>query len=135
MIYLFIVVVGQDEVRFVLLLCVVNLCIGGVIFSGEKGMVKLIVVCGFVELLFGYIMCILVLGIIEDCFVGGLDLEVILVVGCFVFQLGLFSEVDGGVFYIDEVNFFDDYFVDFVIDVCVGIVWVECEGLMVFLLS
>ncbi|GAE70659.1 ChlI component of cobalt chelatase [Cutibacterium acnes JCM 18909] len=71
----------------------------------------------------------LALGTTEDRLVGGLDLEATLVAGRPVLQPGLLSEVDGGVLYIDEVNFLDDHLVDLVIDACAGIVRVEREGL------
>lgn len=75
------------------------------------------------------LMIDLLFGVIEDWICGVFDLEKVLVVGEKDFEFGFLVVVNCGFFYIDEVNFLEDYLVDFLFDVVVfGVNVVECEG-------
>lgn len=128
--YFLFVVVVVDELKLVLCLVVVDLVIGGVLIEGLCGMVKLILVWGVVELLLVGEFVILLLGVSEECIVGSFDLDVVFGEGCVWFFLGVLVKVDGGVFYVDEVNLLLDYLVDLLFDVVVsGVNLVECDGI------
>lgn len=71
-------------------------------------------------------------GVMEDCFCGIIDIEKVLSEGVCVFEFGLLVKVNCGLFYVDEVNLLDDYFVDVFFDLVVfGWNMVEWEGVFV----
>lgn len=74
----------------------------------------------------------LLLGVIEDWVCGIIDIEKVLIEGVKVFELGLLVKVNWGILYVDEVNLFDDYLVDVLLDLVVlGWNIVECEGIFI----
>lgn len=74
----------------------------------------------------------LLLGVIEDWVCGIIDIEKVLIEGVKVFEFGFLVKVNCGIFYVDEVNLFDDYLVDIFLDLVVfGWNIVECEGILI----
>ncbi len=124
-------VVGLDDAKLALLLCTIEPAIGGVLLRGEKGSGKTTLARGLADLLGPATPFVnLPLGASEDRVVGTLDLGAALTSNDFKFSPGLFSDANGGVLYVDEVNLLADHIVDTLLDVAVsGINRVEREGI------
>lgn len=69
-------------------------------------------------------------GVIEDRFIGFVDVEEFVKIGIIVFQLGFLVEVYRGVLYVDEINFLDEGISNFFLNVLIeGVNIVEREGI------
>jgi magnesium chelatase subunit I len=144
-------IVGQDEMKFALLMSAVDPKIGGVMVFGDRGTGKSTAVRALAALLppipasdagfqdgspkKGKVpvpFIDLPLGATEDRVVGALDLERALGEGVKAFEPGLLARAHGGFLYIDEINLLEDHIVDLLLDVAAsGENLVEREGLSV----
>ncbi|MCU0493551.1 MAG: magnesium chelatase ATPase subunit I [Chloroflexaceae bacterium] len=145
--YPFAAIVGQQELKLALLLCVVNPSIGGVMVMGHRGTAKSTAVRALAAMLppikaiandpynsappahsdNGHkrqaIVTIpvpvvdLPLGATEDRVCGTLDIEKALTQGVQAFAPGLLARANRGFLYIDEVNLLEDHLVDVLLDV------------------
>ncbi len=126
-------VVGLDDAKLALLLATVDIRIGGVLLTGDKGSAKTTLARGLAALLpEGAPFVELPLGATEDRVVGSLDLTALLNGGAAQLQRGLLAAAHGGVLYVDEINLLADHLVDVLLDVAVsGINRVERDGVSV----
>jgi magnesium chelatase subunit D len=127
--YPFTAVVGQDEMKLVLLLASIDWRLG-VLLRGDKGSGKTTSARGLAALLPSPAPFInLPIGATEDRLLGGLHIERA-IQGDPVLKPGLLSEAHGGVLYIDEVNLLPAHLGDALLDAAAsGINVVEREGL------
>jgi magnesium chelatase subunit D len=128
-------VVGQDDLKLALVLVAVDLTIGGVLISGERGTAKSTAARGLAALLpkssegkpAPFVE--LPIGATEDRVVGSLDISRVLQDGRTQLRSGLLAQADGGVLYVDEVNLLPDHIVDLLLDAAAsGWVTVERDG-------
>ena len=146
-------IVGQDDLKFALLLHAVDPKLGGVLIRGEKGSGKSTAARALATLLppnqtdslrrlspplsGGHPpspgpapFVELPIGATEDRVVGTLDLEGALLEGKSRLRPGLLAAAHGGVLYVDEVNLLADHLVDVLIDAAAfGINRIERDGL------
>ena len=128
--YPFAALVGQEEMRLGLMLCVINPAVGGLLIRGEKGTAKSTAVRGLAALLPGMVLRELPLNATEDRVAGGIDFAASVRSGRAVFQPGLLAAAHRGILYVDEVNLLDDHIVDLVLDAAAtGCNVVEREGI------
>jgi magnesium chelatase subunit I len=159
--YPFTAIVGQDEMKGSLLLCVVDPRIGGVMVMGHRGTGKSTTVRALADVLpeitvvendpynrskdelddprakvrshrIPVPVVDLPLGATEDRVCGTIDLEAALRHGQKRFEPGLIARANRGFLYIDEVNLLDDHLVDVLLDVAAsGSNVVEREGISI----
>lgn len=128
-IFPFTAIVGQNEMKLVLMLAAVDWRLG-VLLRGDKGSGKTTTARGLASLLPAPAPFInLPIGTTEDRLLGGLHIERA-IKGEPVLKPGLLSEAHGGVLYIDEVNLLPAHLGDALLDAAAsGINVVEREGL------
>ena len=128
--YPFVAVVGQEELKRALLLCLVNPQIGGVLISGEKGSAKSTLVRGLPALLPLRRLVELPLNVTVDRLVGSIDVEGVMRDGRRTLERGLFSEADGQILYVDEVNLLSEHIASILLSVSSsGVNRIEREGI------
>ncbi|MFP7754332.1 ATP-binding protein [Thermodesulfobacteriota bacterium B35] len=128
--YPFAALVGQEEMRLGLMLCVINPAVGGLLIRGEKGTAKSTAVRGLAALLPGMVLRDLPLNATEDRVAGGIDFAASVRSGRAVFQPGLLAAAHRGILYVDEVNLLDDHVVDVLLDAAaMGVNVIEREGI------
>jgi magnesium chelatase subunit D len=139
--YPFSALVGQEELKLVLLLAAVDPTIGGVLVRGERGTAKSTAARGLAALLPARYrgsgageepapFIELPLGATEDRVVGSLDVTKALREGHTQLRSGVLARADGGVLYVDEVNLLPDHLVDLLLDAAAsGWVTVERDGM------
>lgn len=109
-VYFFVVIVGQFLLKQVLLLCVVDFGIGGVLVCGDKGMVKSMVVCGLIQVLLliilseGCVFCCVLSQLVSVCIVCNIDLVQCQDIVFFVILLfGVIEDCVFGLFDLQQV--------------------------------
>ncbi len=129
--YPFSALVGQAEMKRVLLLASIDPSLGGVLILGERGTAKSTAARGLARLWpDGRSLVTLPLGATEDRVVGSLDFESALVTGRLRPEKGLLARADNGILYIDEINLLDEHLAALILDAAAsGYVRVEREGL------
>ena len=122
-------IVGQAQLMLALQLAWVDPAIGGVLVEGERGSAKSTAARGLAAVMGGGAFVNLPLGATEEMVTGTLDLGSALADGTVAFAPGLLARADGGVLYVDEVNFLADHLVDILLDAAAsGVNFVERDG-------
>ena len=128
--YPFTAVVGNDELKKALSLCVLDPSIGGVLVEGDRGSAKSTLARGLADVLIKGEFVNLPLGASEEQLIGSLDLGEVLSKSNVKFKPGLLEKAHDGVLYIDEVNLLADHLTDVLLDVAAsGINIVERDGI------
>ncbi len=128
--YPFTAVVGNDELKRALSLCVVDPSIGGVVVEGDRGSAKSTLARGLAQLMSSGQFVNLPLGASEEQLIGSLDIGEVLSNSEVKFKPGLLAKAHKGVLYIDEVNLLADHLTDVLLDVAAsGINIVERDGI------
>jgi magnesium chelatase subunit D len=129
-------VVGQEDLKLALILVAIDLTIGGVLITGERGTAKSTAARGLAALLpktpagKSAPFVELPIGATEDRVIGSLDLSRVLQEGSTELRSGLLARADGGVLYVDEVNLLPDHIVDLLLDAASsGWVTIERDGI------
>lgn len=112
-------IVGQDQFKLALLLCMVDPSIGGVLAMGDKGTGKTTTVRALSQLMdqkdrFPFVN--LPIGATEDRVLGSIKLETLINDKKIAIEKGLLNRAHGGILYIDEVNLLDDFLMDSLLD-------------------
>ncbi|MFI3206019.1 MAG: VWA domain-containing protein [Clostridia bacterium] len=122
-------VLGQNELKNVLIWNLVNPKIGGVLISGEKGTAKSTLVRGLSDITNKLIVEI-PLNTTEDRLIGSINFEKAIKFGLRSFEPGLLQKANGNILYIDEVNLLADNLIKSILDVSSsGECIVEREGI------
>lgn len=133
MVFPYAAIVGQENFKLALELCLVDRSIGGVLVAGDKGTGKTTTVRSLSALMrdtgdFPFVN--LPVGASEDRVLGAVDLEKLINEKRQVLQRGLLAQANGGILYIDEVNLLPDYLTDILLDAAAtGGYYLEREGL------
>ena len=128
--YPFCAVVGNEEYKKALCLCVLDPGIGGVVVEGDRGSAKSTLARGLAALLSQGAFVNLPLGASEEQLIGSLDIDEILSNSNVKFKPGLLAKADKGVLYIDEVNLLADHLTDVLLDVAAsGVNIIERDGI------
>ena len=128
--YPFAAVVGNDDLKRALSLCVIDPSIGGVVVEGDRGSAKSTLARGLAQLMNSGQFVNLPLGASEEQLIGSLDIGEVLSNSEVKFKLGLLAKAHQGVLYIDEVNLLADHLTDVLLDVAAsGINIVERDGI------
>ena len=109
-------IVGQDQFKLALLLCMVDPSIGGVLAMGDKGTGKTTTVRALSQLLGKFPFVNLPIGATEDRVLGSIKLETLINDKKIAIEKGLLNRAHGGILYIDEVNLLDDFLMDSLLD-------------------
>ena len=116
----FTAVIGQDDLKLALMLCIVDPKIGGVLVRGERGCGKTTTIRGLSQLMeqadVDYPFINLPIGATADRVLGTLNLETLINDKIKRVEPGLLNQANHGVLYIDEVNLLDDYLTDLLLD-------------------
>ncbi|GAA0892053.1 hypothetical protein GCM10009122_17320 [Fulvivirga kasyanovii] len=127
-------IVGQDDFKLALTLCVIDPTIGGVLAYGDKGTGKTTLVRSLAQLMgddeqpFPFIN--LPIGATEDRVLGHVDIEKLINDKKQVVQKGLLAQAHGGILYIDEINLLNDYLMDILLDASsTGSYFLERDGI------
>ncbi|WP_108869010.1 VWA domain-containing protein [Aquimarina aquimarini] len=129
--YPFTAIAGQDDLKLCLLLTLVDLSIGGVLATGDKGTAKTTMVRGLSQLMgvdFPFVN--LPIGATEDRVLGSINLEALINQKTTIVDKGLLAQAHQGFLYIDEVNLLNDYLMDVLLDAsATGGYHLEREGI------
>ncbi|MGN0600913.1 MAG: VWA domain-containing protein [Oscillospiraceae bacterium] len=112
----FTAIVGQEQLKLVLILNAVDPAIGGVLISGEKGTAKSTAVRGLASAA-GHKVVEVPLNVTEDRLVGTLDLSKAVNGGERRFEKGLLYDADGNFLYVDEINLLGTHIADILTEV------------------
>lgn len=104
MVFPFVAVTGQEQVKRALLIALVNRRAGGVLIAGEKGSGKSTLVRGLAGLDPDNGLVELPLNATEDMLFGSLDLQYAVLNGQRRFSPGILARAHGGLLYVDEIN-------------------------------
>lgn len=133
MVFPFVAVEGQEDIKKALILNIINPEIGGVLIAGEKGTAKSTLVRGIESLSCGMKVINLPLNTTEDNLIGSIDVEKTLKIGKKIFQEGLLKKCHGNILYIDEVNLLGTSLISNIVEVASREVnYVEREGISFF---
>ncbi len=128
--YPFSAVVGNDELKRALSLCMIDPSLGGVVVEGDRGSAKSTLARGLAQLMNSGQFVNLPLGASEEQLIGSLDISEVLSNNEVKFKPGLLAKAHQGVLYIDEVNLLADHLTDVLLDVAAsGINIVERDGI------
>lgn len=128
--YPFTALVGQEEMKQVLLLNLINPTLGGVCITGEKGTAKSTAVRALAHVLADLQVVTLPLSATEDRVVGTLNIEHALKHGEKKFEPGILARAHGHILYVDEINLLEDHIVDVLLDAAaMGENTVERDGI------
>lgn len=105
----FVSIVGQRNIKRALILNIINPKIGGVLLSGEKGTAKSTTVRAISEITDNMKVVEIPVGVTEDRLVGSVDFVKSVKRGKHEATPGLLAEADGHILYIDEVNLLSEY--------------------------
>ncbi len=126
----FTAVLGQDNMKRALLICLVNPRAGGALLCGQKGTAKSTLVRSLVQLVKQDLLVELPLNVTEDRLLGGIDLKAALREGKRRYEPGLLHQADGKILYIDEVNLLSDHIINGLLEAAAsGQVCIEREGI------
>lgn len=114
--YPFTAIVGQEKLKKVLILNLINERIGGVLIDGERGSAKSTAVRSLVNLTNKRIVN-MPINISEDKLIGSIDIEKTLINANPEFEKGLLYKANKNILYVDEVNLLPDNIVDILLDV------------------
>ncbi|WP_410208527.1 magnesium chelatase subunit D family protein [Fusobacterium sp.] len=130
MIFPFVAVEGQENIKKALLLNIINKKIGGVLINGEKGTAKSTLVRGLSEIFSEIKVVNLPLNITEDNLIGSIDIEKTLKSGKKIFQPGVLKKCHNNILYVDEVNLLGDSIVSCILE-CASreMNYIEREGI------
>lgn len=129
-IFPFTAVIGQDDMKKVLIWNMVNPAIGGVLISGEKGTAKSTLVRGLCNVMPDIDLVELPLNVTEDSLSGNIDFEHAVKHGEKRFEGGILQKAHNNVLYIDEVNLLSDHIVKSLLESSAsGVNIVEREGI------
>ncbi|SHJ75841.1 magnesium chelatase subunit D [Dethiosulfatibacter aminovorans DSM 17477] len=129
-IFPFTAVIGQDDMKKVLIWNMVNPAIGGVLISGEKGTAKSTLVRGLCNVMPDIDLVELPLNVTEDSLSGNIDFEHAVKHGEKRFEGGILQKAHNNVLYIDEVNLLSDHIVKALLESSAsGVNIVEREGI------
>lgn len=115
-IYPFSAIVGQQDVKKVLLLSVINPKIGGVLLIGGKGLAKTTAVRALGAFLHNKKVVELPLNVSEDRLIGSFQLEKAIVEGKVEYEKGILAAAHEQLLYVDEVNLLDDQIVNLLLE-------------------
>lgn len=123
-------IVGQERLKTVLMLNIINPRIGGALIRGEKGTAKSTTVRALAALVPDMRVVTLPLNATEDRVTGGINFSAAVRTGVRVLEKGLLARAHKGILYVDEVNLLDDHIVDIILDAAAsGKNRIEREGI------
>lgn len=129
-IYPFVAVVGQEQLKKVLQIALVNQKAGGLLIGGEKGTAKSTLVRAAKEIIGTQKIVDLPLNATEDMLFGSIDIEYAVSKGERRFLPGILSRATGNILYIDEANLLRQELLTAVLDAnASGINQVERDGI------
>jgi magnesium chelatase subunit D len=118
--YPFSAILGCQEAKLALMLCLCDPLLGGVLLFGDKGSAKTTLARGFRELLPGNGSFVNVpINTTEDRLIGSIDVEAFISEKQVKLKPGLVHKANKGILYIDEINLLADHLVDMLLDVAV----------------
>lgn len=98
--------VGHKDAKLALILNAIDPRCGGVLFVGERGSGKSTLARLFREILPEDMPFMeLPLNVTEGALLGGIDVEITIKAGEKIFQKGILGRADGGIIYVDDINF------------------------------
>lgn len=127
--YPFTAVIGQQDIKNVLIWNLINPKIGGVLISGEKGTAKSTLVRSLANITDKKIIE-LPLNTTEDRLIGSIDFETAIKTGVKKFEPGILYHANSNILYVDEVNLLNDNIVKSLLDTSAnGLCIIEREGI------